>query len=217
MKKIAEAVETLIEGHQGLRFAFHHHLLNLSQLARFLRPSIEAQTHKEVTESAVLMNLSRLSKRVAPAPGSHEDELVLDKVSVQSGLCSATLLKTPESHRELNKVFQRIQSRNGFVTVTEGIREITMIVEADNLELLLGALSAAPRIVHRNLASVGMTFDSRYLKVKGILHQLLEEVALQNINVIEVTSTATEFCVFLEQADVQLAFDAIFNRFGRRG
>ena len=61
-----------------------------------------------------------------------------------------------------------------------------------------------------------MTFDSRYLKVKGILHQLLEEIALQNINVIEVTSTATEFCVFLEQADVQLAFDAIFNRFGRR-
>ncbi len=217
MKKISEAVETLIEGHQGLRFSFHHRLLNLSQLARFLRPSIEAQTQKEVTESAVLMNLSRLSRRAAPAPGSHEDELVLDKVSVQSGLCSATLLKTPESHRELNRVFQRIQSRNGFITVTEGIREITVIVEAENLELVLGALSAAPRIVHRDLASVGMTFDSRYLKVKGILHQLLEEVALQNINVIEVTSTATEFCVFLEQADVQLAFDAIFNRFGRRG
>lgn len=211
MKKISEAVETLIEGHQGLRFGFHHRLLNLSQLARFLRPSIEAQTHKEVTESAVLMNLSRLSRRAAPTPGSHEEELVLDKVSVQSGLCSATFLKTPESHRQLNRVFQRIRSRNGFITVTEGIREITVIVEAENLELLRGA-----RIVHRNLASVAVTFDSRYLKVKGILHQLLEEVALQNINVIEVTSTATEFCVFLEQADVQLAFDAIFNRFGRR-
>ena len=211
MKKISEAVETLIEGHPGLRFGFHHRLLNLSQLARFLRPSIEAQTHKEVTESAVLMNLSRLSRRAAPTPGSHEEELVLDKVSVQSGLCSATFLKTPESHRQLNRVFQRIRSRNGFITVTEGIREITVIVEAENLELLRGA-----RIVHRNLASVAVTFDSRYLKVKGILHQLLEEVALQNINVIEVTSTATEFCVFLEQADVQLAFDAIFNRFGRR-
>ena len=88
MKKISEAVETLIEGHQGLRFGFHHRLLNLSQLARFLRPSIEAQTHKEVTESAVLMNLSRLSRRGSSAPGSPEEELVLDKVSVQSGLCS---------------------------------------------------------------------------------------------------------------------------------
>lgn len=216
MKTISEAVATLIEGHQGLRFGFHHRLLNLSQLARFLRPSIEAQTHKEVTESAVLMNLSRLAKRRTQKPGSHEDELVLDKVSIQSGLCSATLYKTPESHRELNRVFQRIQSRNGFITVTEGIREITVIMEAENLELLLSVLSAAPRIVNRDIASVGVTFDARYLKVKGILHQILEEVALQNINVTEVTSTATEFCVFIKQADVQLAFDAIFNRFGRR-
>jgi len=59
-------------------------------------------------------------------------------------------------------------------------------------------------------------FDERYLKVKGILFQLMEEIALQNINVIEIASTATEFSIFLREEDVQLAFDAIFNRFSRR-
>jgi len=64
---------------------------------------------------------------------------------------------------------------------------------------------------------VGVAFDERYLKVKGILFQLMEEIALQNINVIEIASTATEFSIFLREEDVQLAFDAIFNRFSRRG
>ena len=216
MIRISEAIENIVTGHQALRFGFYHRLLNLSQVARFLRPSIEAQTRKEVTDAAILMNLSRFQQRLAEMPTSTSETLVLDKVNIQSGLCSVTLLKTSESHRELNRVFSRIQSRNGFVTVTEGMREITVIVEAGNLNLLLGSLSSKPSIVHRDLASVGMNFNERYLAIKGILAQMLEEVALQNINVIEVASTATEFCVFLKEDDVQLAFDAIFNRFGKQ-
>jgi aspartokinase len=60
-----------------------------------------------------------------------------------------------------------------------------------------------------------MTFSERYLSVKGVLHQLLEQVALQNINVLEVASTATEFYIYVEEQDVEVAFAAIFRRFGR--
>jgi len=70
--------------------------------------------------------------------------------------------------------------------------------------------------LHEDLAAVGVAFDERYLKVKGILFRLMEEIALQDINVIEIASTATEFSIFLHEEDVQLAFDAIFNRFSRR-
>lgn len=219
MRKISEAIEELVSEHQALRFGFHNGLLNLSQVARFLKPSIEAQTHKDVTTSAVLMNLSRLQRKLggrSVEDSSSEEPLVLDKVNVQSGLCSATLIKTPTSHNELNRVFNRVYARNGFITITEGIRQTTVILEAENLNVLLSASSSPPIIVHRDLASVSMTFNERYLSVKGILAQLLAEVALQNINVIELTSTATEFSVFLKESDVQLAFDAIYNRFGRR-
>ena len=188
MIRISEAIENLVEANPALRFGFYHGLLNLTKVARFLRPSIEARTKKEVTEAAVLMNLSRLQGKLAKLPQSRRDRLVLDKVNIQSGLVSATVTKSPTSHRELDRVFSRIQSRNGFITVTEGLREVT----------------------------VGVAFNERYLKVKGILFQLLEEIALQDINVIEIASTATEFSIFLNEEDVQLAFDAIFNRFSRR-
>lgn len=217
MIRISEAVEAIVEAHPALRFGFYHGLLNLTKVARFLKPSIEARTKKEVTDAAVLMNLSRLQKKLARLPQSSRDTLVLDKVNIQSGLSAATVDKSPTSHRELDRVFSRIQSKSGFITVTEGMHQVTVIVEAENLRLLTSALTTPPRILQQDLAAVGVAFDERYLKVKGILFQLMEEIALQDINVIEIASTATEFSIFLKEEDVQLAFDAIFNRFSRRG
>jgi aspartokinase len=215
MMKISDALETIVEGNPALAFGLHHRLLNLTKLARFLRPSVEAQTRKGVSDSAVLMSLSRLQRKWSRSRPQKTDALVLDKVSIVSGLCSVTLAKTHTTHRELNRVFAAVQERNGFITITEGLREITVIVEEENFERLRKSLSSRPKIVHRSVASVGMTFSERYLSVKGVLHQLLEQIALQNINVLEVASTATEFYIYVEEKDVEVAFAAIFHRFGR--
>jgi aspartokinase len=216
MKKISDAVATVAGGHPALAFGLRHRLLNLTQVARYLRASVAAQTHKDVSESAILMSLSRLQRRWARSRPQTTKALVLDKVSIVSGLCSVTLAKTQTTHRELNRVFTSIQEHNGFITITEGLRETTVIVEEENFSLLRKALSSRPKIVNRNLASVGMSFSERYLKVKGVLHQLLEQVALQDINVLEVASTATEFYIYVEEKDVEIAFAAIFHRFGRK-
>jgi aspartokinase len=215
MKKISHAVEAVVSGHPAIAFGLHHRLLNLTRLARYLRPGVAAQTHKDVSESAILMSLSRLQGRWARSRLQAMATLVLDKVSIVSGLCSVTLAKTRTTHAELHRVFTSIQERNGFITITEGLRETTVIVEEENFPLLRKALSSRPKIVNRNLASVGMTFSEKYLSVKGVLHQLLEQVALQNINVLEVASTATEFYIYVEEKDVEVAFSAIFHRFGR--
>jgi len=215
MRKISDAIEAIVEGNSALAFGLHHRLLNLTKLARFLLPSVEAQTRKAVSDSAVLMSLSRLQRKWSKSRPQKTDALVLDKVSIVSGLCSVTLAKTQTTHRELNRVFTAVQEQNGFITITEGLREVTVIVEEENFGRLRKALSSRPKIVHRSVASVGMTFSERYLGVKGVLHQLLEQIALQNINVLEVASTATEFYIYVEERDVEVAFAAIFHRFGR--
>jgi len=215
MRKIADAIETIVEGNPALAFGIHHRLLNLTKLARFLLRSVEAHTRKEVSDSAVLMSLSRLQRKWSKSRPQKTDALVLDKVSIVSGLCSVTLAKTQTTHRELNRVFTAVQEQNGFITITEGLREVTVIVEEENFGRLRKALSSRPKIVHRSVASVGMTFSERYLSVKGVLHQILEQIALQNINVLEVASTATEFYIYVEEKDVEVAFAAIFHRFGR--
>ena len=105
MKKISDAVSEIITPHSLFHFGLHHRLLNLSQVARFIKPLVEARTHKEVHEAAVLMSLSRLQAKLLD-PGALGD-LVLSNINIHSGLCSLTVFKTPEVHQQLNRVFSR--------------------------------------------------------------------------------------------------------------
>ena len=62
MIKISDAVREILDGSTFLQFGLHHKLINLSQLARFLHPLVEARTKKEVQRSAIHMALSRIGK-----------------------------------------------------------------------------------------------------------------------------------------------------------
>jgi aspartokinase len=214
MKKISDAVLEIVAHNRLLGFGLHHRLLNLSQVARFIRPLVEARTHKEVRDSAVLMSLSRLHARLAD-PGT-PTRLVLDDIRVHSGLCSLTVSKTSRARAELNRVFEMLREREGVITMTEGIGEITVILKDGDFETAVEMLSQAPRYVYREIASVGVEFTEEILASSGVLYQLLQQVALQNINVIEVTSTATEFNIYVRKEDARLAFDSIYRRFSER-
>ena len=82
-----DAVEAIIEANPALTFGIHHRLLNLTKVSRFLRPSVEAQTRKEVSDAG-----APHEPLAAPAPLARRartrilDALVLDKVSIVSGL-----------------------------------------------------------------------------------------------------------------------------------
>ena len=214
MKRIKDAAITIIENNSVLHFGFYHRLLNLSQVARFLRPLIAARTRKEVSDSAVLMSLSRMQSTLSPPVST--DKLVLNKINIHTGLCSLTVLKKPEIHSELGSIFSKVRRRGRFITVTEGINEITIILEDEDFELANQILSTPPGYVYRNIASVGVRFSDETIVNPGVIYQLIQQVALQKINIIEVASTATEFNVYLRSEDVRLAFDSIYQRFSKR-
>lgn len=217
MLKISDAVRDLITGHPFLSFGFQHKLLNLSQVARFLKPQIEARTQKEVQESAVLMSISRLQNKLADEQTVELPDFFLDKVSIHSDLCSLTLRKSEASHKALNKLFTMIQQQGGFLTITEGMSEITVILENEHYEEAREWLMEKPILENRMIASVTAKFSKRYLNTPGLLYRILHQVTMQNINLVEVASTATEFSIFIHQDDVELAFDSLYRVFIRRG
>jgi len=212
MLKVSDAVAELVQQNPLFHFGFHHQLLNLSQLARFLRPLVEARTLKEVQDTAILMALSRMRKDFPPLE-SLPRSFKLDKINVHAGLCSCTWLKTESSHRELNRLYHKVQEANGFMTITEGMTEMTAILEETHFETAQETIAQEPRHVYRPIAGVGVKFQERHLRTSGLIYQLVQQVALQRINLIEVNSTATEFSMYVAEEDLQLAFDSLYNRF----
>lgn len=215
MLKVSDAVTAIIVENPLLHFGYHHQLLNLSQVARYIRPMVEARTRKDVQETAVLMALSRLRKTMSPT-SAELPSLFIDKINIHTGLCSCTWVKNAATHAAMNRLYQHIQKEQGFVTITEGMTEITVILPEDYLEVALEYLGTKPKYLYRAIAAVGVKFDEKHLTQPGLIYQLVGQITLQRLNLIEVTSTATEFNMYLAEDEVQLAFDSLYRRFLRK-
>jgi hypothetical protein len=214
--KISDAIKDIVQNNDQLLFGFHHHLLNLSQVARFIHPLVEARTQKSVQVSAILMNLSRMHQQLARHASHAQQKFYLDKINIHTDLSSFTLVKTSQSHRELNRMYSEIQKRDGFMTITEGISEITAIVESENFGLASKWITNPIRLVNQNIASVGVKFHEKFIEVPGLLYMILQVVTMQHINIVELASTAAEFIIYIDQKDIYLAFDAILSKFGKQ-
>lgn len=217
MLKISDAVRAIVLNNNFLNFGIHYRLLNLSQVARFIAPHVADRTKKDVSDNAVLMSLSRLQRSLEENQAK-PPQYFLDRVSIYGNLTSLTITKTQTAHAAINKIFGIVQSKGGFFTMTEGMSEITVILESDYYLLALETLGKdKPHLEHRRIAAVTAKFGTQYLKTPGLLYRILHQVTVQNINLIEVASTATEFSIFLQEENVELAFDSIYNAFVKRG
>ncbi|MCB1045029.1 MAG: hypothetical protein KDC35_18955 [Acidobacteria bacterium] len=214
MKKIADALVEIIEANASLRFGFHYQILNLTQTAHFLKPLVEARTMKEVGISALVMALSRYQKQRATALSA--DRFQIDQIRVHHNLVSFTWPKSEQIHRLVGTCFKIVEAEAGFLTLSEGMNEITLITERRFVEPIQETMDLPATVASHQMAGIGVKFSKRYLNQPGLLHLILQQVAFQGINVLEVASTATEFVVYVHEEDAPLTFDSIYQRFCTR-
>lgn len=217
MRTIRQALDDIVHRNPFLEFGFRHGLYNLTQLARYLKPLIAARTRKPVEDSAVTMALSRLRRELAPDTPAAE-RFSVEAVSVHAGLSAYAFRRSASLHHRLSEFYRWVHEREGFCTLTQGMRELTIIYDTRYREAFEQRVAAQPSYQHGEVAAVSVQFDPRYVEVPGLLYLLLQRVALQNVNLVEVSSTYTEMMLFVPEADARLVFDTLFESFlvGRR-
>lgn len=213
MIKIADAVREIVDHDPVIRTGLAQRLMNLSQVARHIHAAVEARTRKPVNASAIAMALSRLQADL-PDPERGPPLPLTDRVTVQRGLAILTLPNTPRCREGLVALQERTLRDQRYLTITEGIREITLIVEERTLDTVHETVEARPTRQVRNVTSLSVSLTDEHLRRPGVLYRLLQPLALQGINLAEVTSTTREFHVYLDNDDVMLALDALYGAFG---
>lgn len=212
MLKISDALGSIINVNDFLKAGLSHRLFNLSQLARYLQPLVEARLKKEVKESAILMNLSRMQTDLNKKH-KFTDSFIVEKISVQANLFTATFAKTPDIHKQVNNFYKWIQKYKGFISISESSKEITIIVEVAFLERMPEFIKDDPIFIKKNITGIGVQFDAEYTKRPGFLYLVLQKTTLQGVNLIEVFSTYTEFMIFVDDEETKLAFDTLYSCF----
>ncbi len=216
MRRIADVVEEyvletpLVEEHVSLG------LMNLSALARHLRPRIRAALLRPVSEAAIVMALKRLGPRLAARAGRPVTRTARPTdLTVRSNLVELTFSASDtvrEKHRRLLQRANRVE--DAFVTYTQGVSEVMIMLSA-GLEKTALEVFAGERLVARlhDLSAIVIRLARSTVDTPGVYYAILKRLAWQNLNVVDVVSTYTEFTIVVANDSVDLAFSALRRYF----
>jgi aspartokinase len=210
MNSIGKITEELINKSPFLREAMTEDLINISALARKLKPEIEEQCEKEVKEGAIVMAIKRmtpglyhrLNVKITNVMGDLGDFLVRSNLSDFTFENSESLkAKQAELINEINK------ENDSFFTICKGVSETTFIVNTQH-ESLIERLFKDERMKSHtsDLASVTVKLPVVNTEIYGIYYYILKHLAWEGINIVELVSTSNEFTIVVKQGDVDKAF-----------
>ena len=189
-------------------------LINLSALARKIRPDLQKKLLKPVSESAILMALKRLIPKISKTLST--DKKISQKacdLSVKLNLMEFTFKRSTTTLNCIKSLLHELeQQRDNFITFTQGIYEITVIADYNftkNLkeifskEVLISSLS--------NLSAISIRLTPETVYTSGIYYSILKQLAWHNLNIVEVVSTLTEFSIILKKKDIDSAFSILLK------
>lgn len=216
MVTIPEIVEEVVRASPFLDEALALGIVNLSALARRIKPDVERGAMKKVQDGAVIVALNRLARRVGQR--ARRQRSVFKRapdLTVRSNLMELTYANSERMFARQKTLLERHGGRpNVFLTVTQGIRETTIIAGRE-LRDPIEAIYKGERLIARigDLSSVTVLLPSGTATVPGVYHYILKTLAWEGVNIVEVVSTLNEFTIVLGDRDIDRAFSLIKRLF----
>jgi hypothetical protein len=212
MITIAEGVADYIRSAPFLEEGLARGIINMSALAREMRPGLQAALGKNVSPAAILMALNRLSPSLVGRAGSRPAGLKqTGDLIVRSNLVEYTFRRSDSLWEKQKRLLQRIErDREAFLTYTQGVFEVMLIASAGIEKAVLEIFGREDLISNwKNLSAVIIRLSPRTAHVPGVYYAILKQLAWGNLNVIDVVSTSTEFTILLEKHQVEDAFSIL--------
>ncbi|NOS67856.1 MAG: hypothetical protein HOO67_05855 [Candidatus Peribacteraceae bacterium] len=216
MLSLSSILPQIVLGDPILQYGLQHRLFNLSQLARHIQPHVEVRAKKEVSVSAILMALSRYQKQLKKIAPKAE-QFKISKLTVHTGLGVFSFEKSKHVLETANALHKSILDKGGYLTISESISEVTVIVDRAFEPTIRKHLGRRIKYENMKISALAIHFSPAYLPVPGLLCLILQQIMLQGINLEEVASTYTEFVLYIGEADTQLAFDTLYRLFDVEG
>ncbi len=215
MLTIPNAVEEVIKKKPFLEGALLEGLINLSALARQLKPEIEKKVGKEVNDSAVIMALNRLVPRLELLSTMKFKKVIenIGDIIVRSNLADIAFANSHTLFEKQAALLDRVRTmKDVFCTFSQGISETTLVVSESILPLVEEIFADETRIARTdNLSSITVKLPVENTICPGVYYYIFKELAWDNINIAEVISTTNEFTVVIGDADIHRAFTILME------
>lgn len=198
MITVPEASKIIIERSRYLSEALSKDLINLSSLARYIKPEIEEMLIKKVNNGSIIMALKRIKKDLKPKTPNVKIFKIPPQMSVTTGLNLYRLdnLKSPN-----------LKVQNFFLSQTNSE---TVIVASKN-----PYLKAQTEHIIENVAAVNINLPEEAQDASGIHYFFLKSLAWEGINIVETFSNSKEYILIFSENDIHRAFKILTSLFTR--
>lgn len=215
MITIRESIQDIIVTTPYLEEALGKGIINLSALARIIRPEIKKRLYKlDVSDAALIMALKRLQpeiRRKNTIPKIFKD---MDDITVRSDLVELTVHNSSEIEkmkRELMKVVA--DEKSFFFNLIQGAKESTILINRHLEQKVHKFLNGKGKLLSRidKLSSITFALPPSNRKTPGVYYMILKTLAWENINLVEIMSNHNEVTLVFDESDIDRAFSLIKN------
>jgi hypothetical protein len=218
MLSIAHKVEQIVSESAFLTEGLTLGLINLSELARQLRPQLETDLWKPVGQAAIVVALRRLAERL-PAQGKAQAIVLtprMGELTTRNELSISTFRLSDSSQECQRELLALAEPYSGtYVTVTRGVHEM-LVVSSRPLAHIVDQAFGAERLLARvdNLTALTLRLNPETRRTPGVYHAVLKKLAWDKISVINMMCTFSELTILLEQSQTGAAFAALSHIVG---
>jgi len=215
MQTISECVKTIICRKPFIAEALQKGLINISSLARNIKPEIEEMLKKEIQDGAVIMALQRYSQ---------EKEIVISKnlrlclnnisdIFVRSGLSEYTYVNSENLFNRYVSFMKKIFLGNDvFFTFVHGVFETNYVISNSLTKQFRETFKNENEVTFEtDLSSITVRLPKENVRTQGLYYYILQGIAWEGINIINMISTSNEFTIIVKDSDVERAFSVIKN------
>ena len=215
MISLSKQIEEIIDNTPFVREGLSEGLINTSALARKIKPQLELGSKKVIKESTIIMAISRLPLSKQESIQLRIKQVInnIGDLIVRSNLTKYNFKNYPGISSNQAIFLKKIETINdSFYTVSRGISETTLIVNAQLSPVLEDSLEAKHLLSQTSgLSAITLKLPTENVKTEGIYYFILKKLAWKSISLEEVISTTNEFTIIVKSTVVSKAFEVLAN------
>lgn len=212
MITLRQELENIIKNKPLLEEGLSKGFINLSALARLLRPKVQKSLYKtRISTAALIMSLKRLVPKMRRNLIKTEEIRSENEITLRYGLTEYTVGSSKQMGKLLTELLGLLNGNPDFYTAfSRGTAETTFII-SERLNVAFEKIFRDEKIIAKleSLAAITIRLSEKTLVTPGIYYTFLKALAWDNINLVEIVSNYRELSLIFYKKDIEQAFAAI--------
>ena len=211
MTHIAEQVTVFLNNDFIIRKCLFRNILSFRALSRYIIHSLglEEKNSDAVMSAIRRYKLDERQKTEAELKGS----FLKLSIKTRSNIADVYLKKNKKALEQLNRINSIVDVEKGeVIRIIQAEEGIKIILDEKNVDPFFDYFSKKDVLsIEKNLVEINLHFNLEASKTKGIISLISSSFSAEDINIVEIMSSAPELLLFIKKDDLIKALTVLSN------